>query len=141
MPEPKETSEAAPGEGNRPPGEEEEGGQPKVPAGIVPLFLSTQTQQIFGCVGDEHVTKENPHKFIPKEKFAEDIQNRAAVSDFQPLKKKIQVRTAYQQCILILPSFSTSPSSPPPSSYFSTFSFSFSSFSTPLLLSSPVLPW
>ena len=90
MPEPKETTGTNSAEGNEPSGEGE-GGKSKVPAGIVPLFLSTQTQQIFECVVDEHVTKENPRKFIQKEKFAEDIQNRAAVSDFQPLKKKIQV--------------------------------------------------
>lgn len=95
MPEPTETSAA---NNNQPPaaeGEESGAQQSKVPPGIVPLFLSTQTQQIFECVCDEHVSKDNPHKLILKEKFAEDIQNRAAVSDFQPLKKKIKASLDY----------------------------------------------
>lgn len=93
MPEPKEASVSATNDNQQPPateGEESGAQQSKVPPGIVPLFLSSQTQQIFECVCDEHVSKENPNKLIPKEKFAEDIQNRAAVSDFQPLKKKIK---------------------------------------------------
>lgn len=105
MPEPKETNaapmKAPPEEENPPAASSEEAQQSKVPPGIVPLFLSTQTQQIFECVCDEHVTKQNPHKLIPKEKFAEDIQNRAAVSDFQPLKKKIKVRS-YLSALFIL---------------------------------------
>lgn len=63
-----------------------------VPVGIIPLFLSTATQQIFEIVSDSDVTAENPNKLIPKEKFLEDVKNRAAVSDFQPYKQKITVR-------------------------------------------------
>ena len=62
-----------------------------IPAGIKPLFFSGPSQQIFGCVVDVDVTPSNPHTFIPKEKIAEDFKNRAAVSDFHPVKKILLV--------------------------------------------------
>ena len=61
------------------------------PEGVVPLFFSGPSQQIFGCVVDVDLTVENPHKLIPKEKILEDFRNRAAVSDFSPVKQKILV--------------------------------------------------
>ena len=61
------------------------------PEGVVPLFFSGPSQQIFGCVVDVDLTSENPHKLIPKEKILEDFKSRAAVSDFSPLKQKILV--------------------------------------------------
>lgn len=63
-----------------------------VPAGIMPLFFSGAGQQIFQCVVDQDVSPESPFKLIPKEKILEDFTNRAAVSDFHPVKKKVQVR-------------------------------------------------
>lgn len=72
---------------------EPNGGPEKVaiPDGIVALFFSTSSQQIFECVVDVNLTKENRHKLIPKAKILDDIKNRAAVSDFSPVKQKISV--------------------------------------------------
>lgn len=63
------------------------------PPGVVPLFFSGPSQQIFGCVVDVDLTDQNPHKLIPKEKILEDFKNRAAVCDFHPVKQKILVNT------------------------------------------------
>ncbi|KAM5256212.1 dynein axonemal intermediate chain 3 [Ctenodactylus gundi] len=57
---------------------------------IYPLVLTTKTQEIFNCRVDEDVTDELPYKLIKKEDILEDFQNRAAVSDFYPVKKIIQ---------------------------------------------------
>ena len=65
--------------------------KPSVPEGIKPVFLSSATQKIFSCEADVNVTDENPHIFLQKEKLLEDVHNRAAVSDFQPLKQIIKV--------------------------------------------------
>ncbi len=69
--------------------ESEKGG---VPAGVVPLFLTGAGQHIFQCIVDQDVTPEAPNKLISKEKILEDFRNRAAVSDFHPVKKKVQAR-------------------------------------------------
>ena len=61
------------------------------PEGIKPIFLSGPSQQIFGCVTDTDVTDENPFKFISKAAIAEDFKTRAAISDFHPVKKQVQV--------------------------------------------------
>ena len=37
----------------------------------------------------KHVTDEAPYKLIPKQVFLDDVQKRAAVSDFSPFKKEI----------------------------------------------------
>ena len=58
---------------------------------IYPLVLTTQTQEIFNCRIDEDVTDEQPYKLIKKEDIFADFQNRAAVSDFYPVRKVIQV--------------------------------------------------
>ncbi|CAB3993991.1 WD repeat-containing 63-like, partial [Paramuricea clavata] len=57
------------------------------PQDILPLFFTSKTQQIFGCIADEDVNAENPHKVIPKETILQDFKDRAAVSDFHPAKK------------------------------------------------------
>ncbi|XP_042808376.1 dynein axonemal intermediate chain 3 [Panthera onca] len=57
---------------------------------IYPLVLTTQTQEIFNCRIDEDVTDEKPYKLIKKEDILADFKNRAAVSDFYPVKKVIQ---------------------------------------------------
>ena len=92
MPEPDADSEAKvstpkPSEGG---GSEEAA---SIPAGVIPLFFSGPGQQLFECVADQDVTEESPFKLIPKEKILEDFHNRAAVSDFHPVKKKVQVKT------------------------------------------------
>ena len=91
MPEPTETrptAESNEGDTNA------EGEVPKsktIPDGIVPLFFSGQSQQIFGCVADSDLSSENPHKLVPKEKILEDFRNRAAISDFHPVKQQMLV--------------------------------------------------
>lgn len=66
-----------------------------IPAGVVPLFFSGAGQRIFECVVDQDVTPESPNKLIPKKKILDDLLKRAAVSDFHPVKKKVQVRNIY----------------------------------------------
>jgi hypothetical protein len=58
---------------------------------IYPLVLTTKTQEIFNCRIDEDVTDEQPYKLIKKEDILEDFHNRAAVSDFHPVKKIVRV--------------------------------------------------
>ncbi|XP_005385198.1 PREDICTED: WD repeat-containing protein 63 [Chinchilla lanigera] len=57
---------------------------------IYPLVLTTKTQEIFNCRVDQDVTDEIPYKLIKKEDIFEDLRNRAAVSDFHPVKKIVQ---------------------------------------------------
>ncbi|XP_059544996.1 dynein axonemal intermediate chain 3 [Myotis daubentonii] len=57
---------------------------------IYPLVLTTKTQEIFSCRIDEDLTDEQPYKLIKKQDILADFQNRAAVSDFYPVKKIIQ---------------------------------------------------
>ncbi|XP_075395095.1 dynein axonemal intermediate chain 3 [Tenrec ecaudatus] len=57
---------------------------------IFPLVLTTKTQEIFSCRIDEDITDEQPYKLIKREAILEDLQNRAAVSDFHPVKKLVQ---------------------------------------------------
>lgn len=63
-----------------------------IPDGIKPLFFSGPSQQIFECVVDTHLTSDNPHKLILKAKILDDFKTRAAVCDFHPVKKQVQVR-------------------------------------------------
>lgn len=63
-----------------------------IPQGIIPIFFTGAGQKIFECVVDHDVTPEMPNKLIAKNKIVEDFRNRAAVSDFHPVKKKVQVR-------------------------------------------------
>lgn len=70
-------------------GEDEE--KEEVPSDIMPLFFTSKTQEIFACKGDEDVTDENPFKLINKEAIEQDFKTRAAISDFHPAKKIIQV--------------------------------------------------
>lgn len=51
------------------------------------------TQEIFDCRVDEDVTDDQPYKLIRKEDILADFENRAAVSDFYPVKKIVQVST------------------------------------------------
>jgi hypothetical protein len=64
---------------------------PGLPEGVVPLFLSSKTQEIFVLRTDEDVTAENPTKFITKQDIQADLFNRAAISDFHPIKPLIAV--------------------------------------------------
>ena len=51
------------------------------------------TQEIFECRADTDVTEDEPLKMIKKEDILKDLFNRAAVSDFHPVKPIIVVRT------------------------------------------------
>ena len=66
-------------------------GNSVAPEDILPLFFTSKTQQIFGCIADEDVNAENPHKLILKETILQDFKERAAVSDFHPAKSIVLV--------------------------------------------------
>ena len=68
-----------------------EDGNAEMPEDIMPLFFTSKTQEIFGCKADEDVTEEDPCKLITKEAVLQDFKERAAVSDFHPVKKFVQV--------------------------------------------------
>ncbi|KAG8003354.1 WD repeat-containing protein 63, partial [Nibea albiflora] len=57
------------------------------PDDIFPMVLTSATQELFGCLADEDVTGENPHKLLKKDDIIQDIKTRAAVSDFSPVKQ------------------------------------------------------
>ncbi|XP_071984574.1 dynein axonemal intermediate chain 3 [Engystomops pustulosus] len=59
------------------------------PEYIVPLVLTSKTQEIFSCRIEEDVTQENPFKLLKKEEILSDLKSRAAVSDFSPFKSII----------------------------------------------------
>ena len=59
---------------------------------IMPLFLSSKTQELFSCVADVDVTEENPCKLLTKEGIIQDMKTRAAVSDFHPVKQIMLVK-------------------------------------------------
>ena len=67
----------------------------EIPEYLTPLFFTNQTQEIFQCKGDEHVTEESPYKLIPKEKILQDYRDRAAISDFHPVRKIVEVCYCY----------------------------------------------
>ena len=62
-----------------------------LPEGCVPIFLATKTQEIFSVRMDEDIKATAPYRLIKKEELLKDIFNQAAVSDFQPFKKIIEV--------------------------------------------------
>lgn len=61
------------------------------PEDIFPLLLTSVTQEMFGCVAEEHVTGESPYKLLKKEDVVQDMKKRAAVSDFSPAKQTVLV--------------------------------------------------
>ncbi|KAL6049268.1 hypothetical protein STEG23_007084, partial [Scotinomys teguina] len=56
---------------------------------IYPLVLTTKTQEIFNCRVDDF-TDEQSYKLIKKDDILADLMNRAAVSDFHPVKKIVR---------------------------------------------------
>lgn len=60
------------------------------PTDIVPLFISTSSQQLFKVKVNEDVSESNRFKILPKADLQSDLYTRAAVSDFAPAKKWIQ---------------------------------------------------
>ncbi|KAF5901430.1 WD repeat-containing protein 63 isoform X1, partial [Clarias magur] len=63
--------------------------EPAHPDHIRPLVLTSATQELFGCRADEDVTRENPYKLLRKADIVQDMRNRAAVSDFSPIKQTV----------------------------------------------------
>ena len=63
----------------------------ELPPGIIAIFLTSSTQELFKLKGGEHVTAEKPLKFVPKSDILSDLFARAAVSDFSPYKTQINV--------------------------------------------------
>ena len=64
---------------------------PALPDDVVPIFLSSKTQEIMACVPYEDVTEESPFKILKKEDIQKDMYNRAAISDFSPMKDMFNV--------------------------------------------------
>ena len=58
---------------------------------IVPIFLATKTQELFNCIADDQVTEQSPYKLISKQSALNDLHDRAAVSDFHPVKQIVTV--------------------------------------------------
>ncbi|XP_054646061.1 dynein axonemal intermediate chain 3 [Dunckerocampus dactyliophorus] len=65
------------------------GNDPDHPEDIIPMVLTSATQELFGCRADEDVTGENPYKLLKKDDILEDMKTKAAVSDFSPVKQII----------------------------------------------------
>ena len=63
----------------------------ETPAYVFPIFFTTKTQEIFSCTADVNVTEESPLKIITKEQIQQDFRDRAAISDFHPAKKIVEV--------------------------------------------------
>ncbi|XP_068176515.1 dynein axonemal intermediate chain 3 [Antennarius striatus] len=59
------------------------------PDDVLPLIVTSNTQELFGCRADDDVTEENPYKLLKKDDILQDIQTRAAVSDFSPIKQTV----------------------------------------------------
>ncbi|KAI4828532.1 hypothetical protein KUCAC02_022614 [Chaenocephalus aceratus] len=57
------------------------------PDDILPMVLTSATQELFGCRADEDVTGESPYKLLKKDDLIQDLKTRAAVSDFSPAKQ------------------------------------------------------
>ncbi|AWP10639.1 putative WD repeat-containing protein 63 [Scophthalmus maximus] len=68
---------------NEPPPEE----KPDHPEDILPMVLTSVTQELFDCRADEDVTAESPYKLLQTEDIIQDIKTRAGVSDFSPVKQ------------------------------------------------------
>lgn len=77
----------------------------KTQEGVSGIFLTGATQQLFGCVCDEQVTRAAPHKLIPKQSILDDLIKRAAVSDFSPFKAQLQAYTGSEVLIVYDPDF------------------------------------
>lgn len=61
----------------------------ELPEGARPLFLASKTQELFD-LSDTNTTEHKLVKIRSKKDILADIMKRAAVSDFSPIKKKIQ---------------------------------------------------
>ncbi|KAK9519627.1 hypothetical protein VZT92_022343 [Zoarces viviparus] len=57
------------------------------PDDIVPMVLTSATQELFCCRADEDVTGESPYKLLKKDDIIQDFKTRAKASDFSPVKQ------------------------------------------------------
>ncbi|KAI8817694.1 WD40-repeat-containing domain protein [Fimicolochytrium jonesii] len=80
---------AAPGQQDELHATVEETAEGEMPAGIMPLFLTGNTQDLFKVKPGEDVTPARPFKLVPKADIMSDLQARAAISDFFPAKQAI----------------------------------------------------
>lgn len=62
-----------------------------LPDGAVPLFLSTATVELFAMKA--RCTEAEPYTFISKSDMLADLFNRAAISDFHPIKAQLHELT------------------------------------------------
>mmetsp|Transcript_34732 Transcript_34732/g.56249 ORF Transcript_34732/g.56249 Transcript_34732/m.56249 type:complete len:143 (+) Transcript_34732:352-780(+) len=60
------------------------------PGGVEPLFFTSTSQEIFRIRTGEDVTREHPHRYIPKQDILNDIQFRGVISDFHPVKDRVK---------------------------------------------------
>ena len=65
-------------------------GDVEIPPGIMPVFLTMTTQEMFKCVSGEDVTEEMPYKRVNIAAILKDINFRGVISDWQPAKKEIE---------------------------------------------------
>ena len=75
------------------------------PPGVMPVFFTGATQQIFHCVGDQDVTRTQPFKLIPLAEIHADFRTRAAVSDFHPCKQEMMAYTGPEVLVVYDPDF------------------------------------
>jgi hypothetical protein len=65
--------------------------------GSFPIFLTGMTQDLFKLKTGVDVTIEKPMKFIPKSDILSDLYARAAVSDWSPFKKDVNVKFFFEK--------------------------------------------
>jgi hypothetical protein len=65
-------------------------GDVEIPPGIMPVFLTMTTQEMFKVVSGEDVTPEMPYKRVNIAAILKDINFRGVISDWQPAKKEIE---------------------------------------------------
>eukprot|EP00053_Salpingoeca_punica_P027326 m.24225 g.24225 ORF g.24225 m.24225 type:complete len:860 (-) comp9539_c0_seq1:189-2768(-) len=80
-------------------------GAAEMPEGMLPIFFTTATQELFACRVDVDVTEQQPHKLIPIERILQDFVDRAAVSDFHPCKAEMQAYTGSEVLVVFDPDF------------------------------------
>jgi hypothetical protein len=61
-------------------------------AAATPIFLSGPTCEIIKSREEDGVTEESPQKLVPIKEILDDMQQRAAVSDFSVVKGQMKVR-------------------------------------------------
>eukprot|EP01137_Pigoraptor_chileana_P012527 Opistho-2@64993 len=61
----------------------------EIPDGVMPLFFTSQSCELFNCKPGVQVTAEHPYVLIKKDAVIDDFKNRAAISDFHPAKEQL----------------------------------------------------